>query len=113
MNTFYVSEGLFKNLQIAYKVSICAGLYADMISPQYSLDFYRKHENDETEKTEKEEKTDQKTKKTEKTKKAEKNKKMGKLSLETSFSKLMALRKAEYVTFVCGSQSIRFFSEAD
>lgn len=108
MNTFYVSEGLFKNLQIAYKVSICAGLYDDMISPQYSLDFYRKHENDETE-TKKEEKT----KKTEKTKKAEKNKKMGKLSLETSFSKLMALRKAEYVTFVCGSQSIRFFSEAD
>lgn len=110
MNTFYVSEGLFKNLQIAYKVSICAGLYADMISPQYSLDFCRKYENDETEK---EEKTDEKTKKTENTKKAEKNKKMGKLSLETSFSKLMALRKAEYVTFVCGSQSIRFFSEAD
>lgn len=110
MNTFYVSEGLFKNLQIAYKVSICAGLYADMISPQYSLDFYRKCENDETEK---EEKTNEKTKKTENTKKAEKNKKMGKLSLETSFSKLMALRKAEYVTFVCGSQSIRFFSEAD
>lgn len=109
MNTFYVSEGLFKNLQIAYKVSICAGLYDDMISPQYSLDFYRKRENDETET----EKTNEKTKKTEKTKKAEKSKKMGKLSLETSFSKLMALRKAEYVTFVCGSQSIRFFSEAD
>lgn len=112
MNTFYVSEGLFKNLQIAYKVSICAGLYDDMISPQYSLDFYRKCENDEIT-TEKEEKTDEKTKNTKKTKKAEKNKKMGKLSLETSFSKLMALRKAEYVTFVCGSQSIRFFSEAD